>query len=63
MDRVKLKTEDEQHLVDIAEDLYSTLDLMAKEHGVTVDSIVNVVLQMAFESASIEMMVELAKDG
>jgi len=51
-----------EYTVPIAEDLYSTIKLMAEEHGLTVEVIVDTIFRMAFEAASLEEILEDMRD-
>lgn len=52
-----------KHTIPIAEDLHQTLELMAEEHGFTIDEIVDTIFRMAFEAKSLEEILEDLKDG
>ena len=56
------ETETERR-IPIADDLYSTLELMAEEHGITIEEIVDAIFRMAFEAKSLDEILEGMKDG
>lgn len=52
-----------KYTIPVAEDLLQTLELMAEEHGLTVEAIANEIFRMAFEAKSLEEILEDLKDG
>ncbi len=52
-----------KYTVPVAEDLHQTIELMAEEHGLSVELIVDTIFRMAFEAKSLEEILEGMKDG